>query len=113
MNLTHEQQEVVAALDRRERLKVYALAGTGKTSTLKAIAEQHPEQRMLYLAFNRAIADEAPAANYPPDSRIRNGGVAGARCDYGNIYRRRRPDGMGYRYLDGHRWEGWPEKRKV
>ena len=58
-NLTNEQRDVVAALDRRKRIKVYALAGTGKTTTLKAIAELHPKLRMLYLAFNKAIADEA------------------------------------------------------
>ena len=69
-NLTNEQRDVVAALDCRERIEVYALAGTGKTSTLKAIAELHPDRKMLYLAFNRAIADEA-RGKFPPNVEVR------------------------------------------
>jgi superfamily I DNA/RNA helicase len=38
---------------------INALAGCAKTSTLKMIAEQNPESRFLYLAFNRKIVDEA------------------------------------------------------
>ena len=62
--------DVVDALDRRERIKVYALAGTGKTTTLKAIAELHPDQKMLYMAFNKAIADEAKG-KFPPNVEVR------------------------------------------
>lgn len=69
-NLTNEQQEVVEALDRRERIKVFALAGTGKTSTLKAIAELHPNRKMLYMAFNKAIADEAKG-KFPRNVEVR------------------------------------------
>lgn len=69
-NLTNEQQDVVAALDRRERLKVYALAGTGKTTTLKAIAELYPDLKMLYMAFNKAIADEA-RGKFPANVEVR------------------------------------------
>ena len=69
-NLTNEQQDVVAALGCRERLKVYALAGTGKTTTLKAIAALNPHQKMLYLAFNKAIADEAKG-KFPPNVEVR------------------------------------------
>lgn len=69
-NLTNEQREVVGALDHRERIKVYALAGTGKTSTLRAIAELHPARKMLYLAFNKAIADEA-RGKFPPNVEVR------------------------------------------
>ena len=36
-----------------------ALAGTGKTSTLLALADLQPERRIAYIAFNRSIADEA------------------------------------------------------
>jgi hypothetical protein len=53
--LTSEQREVVTSLDRREHVKVYALAGTGKAATLKAIAEVHPGRKMFYLAFNRRL----------------------------------------------------------
>ncbi|QPN56991.1 AAA family ATPase [Synechococcus sp. CBW1107] len=36
-----------------------AFAGTGKTTTLRAYARERPQQRMLYLAFNRTVAAEA------------------------------------------------------
>lgn len=42
-----------------ERLVVNAFAGTGKTSTLVRFAEANPDSKMLYLAYNRAIRDEA------------------------------------------------------
>ena len=57
MPLTDEQQAVVHS--RSEALKVVAFAGAGKTSTLRAYAKARPERRMLYLAFNNAIAREA------------------------------------------------------
>lgn len=40
-------------------LVVKAYAGTGKTSTLVKFALKNPTERMLYVAFNRAIRDEA------------------------------------------------------
>lgn len=47
-------------------LVVRAYAGTGKTSTLVKYALRNPDIRMLYLAFNRAIRDEA-ASKFPPN----------------------------------------------
>ncbi|CAI1876912.1 MULTISPECIES: UvrD-helicase domain-containing protein [Serratia] len=41
------------------KLVVRAFAGTGKTSTLVRFALANPDTRMLYLAYNRAIRDEA------------------------------------------------------
>jgi hypothetical protein len=41
------------------RLVVKAFAGTGKTSTLVRYALANPDSRMLYLAYNRAVRDEA------------------------------------------------------
>ncbi|MDS7850433.1 UvrD-helicase domain-containing protein [Klebsiella michiganensis] len=41
------------------RLVVRAFAGTGKTSTLVRYALAHPNSRMLYLAYNRAVRNEA------------------------------------------------------
>jgi hypothetical protein len=55
---TEEQRSIVARACAGESLRVLALAGTGKTSTLVAIAKAVPAEG-LYLAFNRAIADEA------------------------------------------------------
>lgn len=54
---TPEQSAVIRWHGRR--LVVNAFAGTGKTYTLVRYALAKPESRMLYLAFNRAIRDEA------------------------------------------------------
>jgi len=70
MRLTEEQQAVIAATEKHNRTKVYALAGTGKTATLRAIAERFPRKRILYLAFNRAIADEA-RGKFPRNVEVR------------------------------------------
>lgn len=41
------------------QLVVNAFAGTGKTTTLVQFAKANPDSKMLYLAYNRAIRDEA------------------------------------------------------
>jgi len=57
-----EQQAIIDAfLGHDGSIAVNALAGTGKTTTLKMLAEAEPAQRMQYIAFNRAIADDAQA----------------------------------------------------
>lgn len=60
MNPTDEQNRALemALDDEVMRGRIRALAGTGKTSTLKLIAESKPEAG-TYIAFNRAIVDEA------------------------------------------------------
>lgn len=42
-------------------LAINALAGTGKTTTLKMAASAAPGKRIQYIAFNRSIADDAQA----------------------------------------------------
>ncbi|HBC0232116.1 TPA: ATP-dependent helicase [Salmonella enterica subsp. enterica serovar Napoli] len=54
---TPEQAKVIAW--KGERLVVCAFAGSGKTTTLRRFAEENPTERMLYVAYNRAIRDEA------------------------------------------------------
>lgn len=58
---THQQQEVVQTAIQGHSMKLGAFAGTGKTSTLQLIANAFLQQgrRGIYLAFNKAIADEA------------------------------------------------------
>lgn len=68
--LTYEQRAVVDALRRSNRIKVFALAGTGKTTTLRAIAKKFPHLKMLYLAFNRAIAEKAKG-KFPPNVEVK------------------------------------------
>lgn len=55
--LTPEQQQI---LDARGDLKINAVAGSGKTTTLVALAGNlPPSDKVLYLAFNRTVRDEA------------------------------------------------------
>lgn len=51
-------------------LVVNAYAGTGKTTTLREYAAARPQQRILYLAFNKATASEA-ALSFPPNATCR------------------------------------------
>jgi superfamily I DNA/RNA helicase len=62
LNLTAEQRAICQAtrdLRAGSSLKIQAFAGAGKTSTLAAIAASLPQRKFLYLAFNRAAANEA------------------------------------------------------
>jgi hypothetical protein len=56
---TIEQQAILDATATGATVAISAAAGSGKTSTLRMIAGQRPEKRMLYLAFNKAIQVEA------------------------------------------------------
>lgn len=57
MNPSTEQHKVIFCTDRV--IKVRAGAGAGKTYTLRAFAAARPMARGLYIAFNKAIADES------------------------------------------------------
>lgn len=64
MNSFVPTDEQVAARDTfaaGDSFVLQAGAGTGKTSTLRLLAEAAPERKGLYVAFNRAIALEAQA----------------------------------------------------
>lgn len=54
-----EQQRCVENFLATDALKISAFAGTGKTTTLQHLAGSLPGARGLYLAFGRAVADEA------------------------------------------------------
>lgn len=58
MKLTDEQTNAVDLFKKSNSLKISAFAGTGKTSTLVAVAKSTPRTG-LYLAFNKSIAVEA------------------------------------------------------
>lgn len=63
---TAEQQAVLDAVakQRRGALKIHAGPGTGKTAVLRMIGDRLHKQgrnRILYLAYNRALANEAKA----------------------------------------------------
>lgn len=56
---TPEQAVIITAFGTGRNLVIEAGAGTGKTSTLKMLAASDPQRRGLYIAYNRAIADDA------------------------------------------------------
>lgn len=62
---TAEQDAIRAAFATGEDVAVTALAGSGKTSTMQFLAEDRPNQRMTYCAFNKSIATEAQR-RFPP-----------------------------------------------
>jgi len=67
--LTDEQQNIISACSKYNRIKVLAYAGAGKTSTLIAIAKAFPNKSFLYLAFNKAIIEDAKK-KFPANTRI-------------------------------------------
>lgn len=63
---TAEQAAIIDAYRTGAGLVIEAGAGTGKTSTLKMLAAASPGRRGLYIAYNRAIADDAKR-DFPRD----------------------------------------------
>lgn len=59
MNLTKQQNEIIQSIPKYKHIKINAFAGTGKTTTLKLIANKYKEKKILYLAFNSSIKNEA------------------------------------------------------
>jgi hypothetical protein len=56
---TDEQADAVALAVSGESMALEARAGTGKTATLELIGRATPNRRGLYVAFNKAIVEEA------------------------------------------------------
>ena len=59
MKVTSEQKDILEAVGRYKIIKINAFAGTGKTTTLKLIANEFKSSKILYLAFNSSIKNEA------------------------------------------------------
>ncbi len=59
MNPTEEQQAAVELACEETDLTIEALAGCGKTTTLKLISDAMPHRSGSYIAFNKAIVEEA------------------------------------------------------
>lgn len=55
---TQQQLDILEAFKTNKVLKINAVAGSGKTSTLELLASENTQPSLL-LAFNKAIADEA------------------------------------------------------
>jgi superfamily I DNA/RNA helicase len=69
MRLTEEQAHAVDTFGTGNHLRVIAYAGAGKTSTLVQMAKAR-QTRGIYIAFNRAIAQEA-GAKFPMNVQCR------------------------------------------
>ena len=59
ITITKEQNMVVNRSPQKQLMLVQAYAGTGKTTTLYHYANKWKSQKILYLAYNRALADES------------------------------------------------------
>ena len=70
MKLTQEQTDILSSLNKEDQIKIFAFAGTGKTTTLKEIASAYPKAKILYLAFNKAIEQEAKG-KFPRNVEVR------------------------------------------
>ena len=57
MRLTNEQKEIIATSG---NIKINAVAGSGKTTTILEYAKARPKnKKILYLAFNKSVKLEA------------------------------------------------------
>lgn len=62
---TDEQIAIIDAAKNGYTLAINALAGTGKTTTLKMIAEAMPGKKIAYLAFNKSIVGDMQRSDIP------------------------------------------------
>jgi superfamily I DNA/RNA helicase len=92
MSLTDEQRAVIEAED--PILKVNAVAGSGKTTTLLEFAAHRPDARILYLAYNRSVAEEV---------RVKAQARGLRNLTVNTIH------GLAYRHAGGHRYELEPD----
>lgn len=64
MKPTDEQQFAIDAAKSGQSLVLEAMAGTGKSSTLRLIAQAMPTRRMLYTAFSASVIADAKAGGF-------------------------------------------------
>lgn len=55
--LTKEQYDIIHSDE--DKIKISALAGSGKTETLYYYAKERPDKRILYIVYNKSMKDEA------------------------------------------------------
>ncbi len=73
MSVTPTPEQVSAAetpLESGQIMLLNAYAGTGKTETLRLIAQNNPDKSVLYLSFNRQTAEKAKA-RFPRNTACR------------------------------------------
>ncbi|GBM02264.1 F-box DNA helicase 1 [Araneus ventricosus] len=70
-NLTNEQLRILNhRLQPSQIIKIVALAGTGKTTTLIHFAQLYPQMKFLNVMFNKAVCEEAKK-RFPPNVTCR------------------------------------------
>ena len=73
MTYTLEQEEIfdtcIGQMNKGEFAAIVAPAGSGKTFVLSELAKQMPKEKILYLAYNRAIKEEAKH-KFPQNTHI-------------------------------------------
>lgn len=67
---TDEQQQAIDAFETGDDIVISAYAGSGKTSTLSLLSETVPQDQVVFIAYNRAIADDA-AKSFPSNTVCR------------------------------------------
>jgi len=70
MKTTQQQNEILEAVKQYKSIKINAFAGTGKTTTLKLISDTYKSKKILYLAFNSAIKNEASSI-FPSNTSVK------------------------------------------
>jgi len=70
MKTTKQQKQILEAVKKYKNIKINAFAGTGKTTTLKLIANEYANKKILYLAFNTSIKNEASGI-FPQNTSIK------------------------------------------
>ncbi len=70
MDPTEEQERIISLAQAKENLQIVAYAGTGKTATLRMLAEKIDGPK-LYVAFNKRIIEEA-LEGFPAECRTLN-----------------------------------------
>ena len=92
MRATEEQ--IAICQSTAQTLKIKAGAGTGKTTTLRGFAGRHRNERILYLAFNKAIKEDAQGKFVPNVRAMTAHGLAYAQVGkhYGNAPNKLAPD---------------------
>ncbi|MEA3290193.1 MAG: AAA family ATPase [Campylobacterota bacterium] len=70
METTTQQKNILQAVQQHKNIKINAFAGTGKTSTLKLIANEYKTKKILYLAFNTSIKNEASSI-FPNNTNVK------------------------------------------
>lgn len=75
VRLTHEQMRIIKYTPDQatgEVVKIFAFAGTGKTTTLVRYAQMRPNLKFLLLVFNKSVCEHAKS-KFPPNVTCKTG----------------------------------------